>query len=58
MNLSNTSTITALYFVPTTKETGSMTSLPRLIACCADGGLYMVEYGDDGQTTIVDLPSR
>ena len=57
VNLSNTSTITALYFIPTTKETCCMTSLPKLIVCCADGGLYIVEYGEDGETTTVDLPS-
>ena len=57
VNLPNTSTIAAMYFIPTTKETSCMTSLPKLIVCCADGGLYIVEYGDDGETTIVDLPS-
>ena len=58
VNLPTTSSITALHFIPTIKDGTCVKSYPSLLACCADGALYMVKYGDEGQTTIVNLPSR
>ena len=58
VNLPTTSSITALHFIPTIKDGTCAKSYPSLLACCADGALYMMKYSDEGQTTIVNLPSR
>ncbi|XP_028407102.1 WD repeat-containing protein 93-like [Dendronephthya gigantea] len=49
-------TITSLHFIPTIIGNGCTSLYPKLLVCSGNGGLCMVEYGDDGQTTIVDLP--